>query len=364
MRVFFITRKWPPAVGGMEVYSVAMAEKLAQIADLRLRALPGRRDGRPPSLIALAGFLIGSLWAIARHGRGQDVILLGDLLLFPCALAARLAAPHSRVIVTLHGTDVAFGRRSGALPRLYRLYLGLVRLCGWAADEFVANSQATAALAREIGLPRVRVVPLGVRLPPSALTEAVEPVLLFTGRVTQRKGVNWFADHVLPLLDARYRLRVVGTVWDQAEGDRLRANPRVELVGPRFGAELDQERRRALAIVLPNVALGARDFVEGFGLAAVEGAAAGGIVLASALDGLIDAVADGETGFLLPSRDAEAWAERIHTLAGWSAAQRANFLAGARRVLAERYCWERVARETLALSRSDGAESPDPPRES
>lgn len=332
----------------MEIYSACMAEEIARLAELRLCALPGRADGHPPGPLRLALFLVQAAWALLWQGRRCDVILIGDLVLFPCAVLARVAAPRARVIQTLHGTDLAFGQREGVLAGLYRLYLGLVRRLAGCADDVVANSQATAALARRIGLRRVRVVPLGVRLPPETAAEPVGRHLLFVGRVTARKGVGWFAETVLPRLAPDIRLRVVGTVWDRAEGERLRRNPRVEMAGPMFGTELARERRRALAVILPNRRLAETDFVEGFGLAAVEAAAAGGVVLAAALDGLVDAVRDGETGFLLPSDRPEAWAAKISEIAAWPAARRQGFVAGLRPAVERHYAWDRVARETLA----------------
>jgi D-inositol-3-phosphate glycosyltransferase len=46
-------------------------------------------------------------------------------------------------------------------------------------------------------------------------------------------------------------------------------------------------------------------------MAAIEAAACGTPVLASAADGLRDAVQDGRTGFLVPHRDPSAWAARM-----------------------------------------------------
>ncbi|HEU4325427.1 MAG TPA: glycosyltransferase family 4 protein [Roseiflexaceae bacterium] len=61
--------------------------------------------------------------------------------------------------------------------------------------------------------------------------------------------------------------------------------------------------------VLPTAA-------EAFGIAAVEACAAGLPVVASAVGGLTDIVADGETGFLIPPGDTAALAARLTLLAG------------------------------------------------
>ncbi len=54
--------------------------------------------------------------------------------------------------------------------------------------------------------------------------------------------------------------------------------------------------------------------MEGFGLVTVEAAVRGTMVLAADIEGIRDAVIDGQTGFLLPSGRPEEWIERIRML--------------------------------------------------
>jgi glycosyltransferase involved in cell wall biosynthesis len=67
--------------------------------------------------------------------------------------------------------------------------------------------------------------------------------------------------------------------------------------------------RAADVVVMPNIATPDVVDVEGFGLAAVEAAALGGRLLASSIDGITDAVADGVTGTLVPPGDAASWVD-------------------------------------------------------
>ncbi len=39
--ILFITRKWPPAVGGMETYSVKLSQALQKLSTVEVMALPG-----------------------------------------------------------------------------------------------------------------------------------------------------------------------------------------------------------------------------------------------------------------------------------------------------------------------------------
>jgi glycosyltransferase involved in cell wall biosynthesis len=342
----------------MEKYCKEIVSELEKLCDLDLLALPGRFDGRPPSPWAFMRFVVHALWYLAVRGRHYDKILLGDLVLFPLAIWARSWALKAWVIQTVHGTDVAYGIRAGCKPSLYRVFLLVVRIFRGCVDAVVANSEATAAHCRRIGLMRVSVVQLGVRVPDSVPTEPVEDYILFVGRVARRKGVGWFAHNVLPLLPKHIRLKTVGTVWDHDERQVLDVSNRADLLGPVYGDELAQLRRRALAVIVPNVPCDGRDF-EGFGLVAVEATAEGGLVLAADLDGISEAVRDGETGFLLPPQNARAWAAKIEEVAGWSLETRRAFINRAREMIKEHYNWRRVAQETLGIvdvrKKNDGA---------
>ena len=50
LRVLFLTRKWAPAIGGMEVYSMELSEELSHKVNLTVRSLAGNKDGSPPGM--------------------------------------------------------------------------------------------------------------------------------------------------------------------------------------------------------------------------------------------------------------------------------------------------------------------------
>ena len=62
LRVLFLTRKWAPAIGGMEVYSMELSEELSNSVNLTVRALSGNKDGSPPGIARLIYFLFSSLF--------------------------------------------------------------------------------------------------------------------------------------------------------------------------------------------------------------------------------------------------------------------------------------------------------------
>lgn len=311
--------------------------------------LAGRENGQPPTLLALIWFFIREAFFLLRSRRQFDVIHFGDLVMFPLAWFNHRLGCACRQIISAHGTDIAYGLREGWQPRLYRRFLFWMGSNHAATDVVIANSRATATLCEERGLTNVVVVNLGVRLSEDRpRNKPPEDYILFVGRLVRRKGVSWFIREVLPKLPAELTLKVAGTVWDPDEGVVLQ-NPRVEFLGPVFGDDLSRLRHKALAVIMPNIPLWDGDFVEGFGLTALEAGADGAVLLASALDGIVDAVEDGVTGILVEAENQTAWVEAIDNVSSWSPDSRASFLNLARQRIGEYYNWRRVMLDTVAI---------------
>lgn len=355
LAVRFVTRKWPPAVGGMETYSKRLTDLLGAKCDLDVVALTGRADGSAPSPRQIVGFGIRSFFALAFARPPVDVTHVGDMASWPLGVAARLRSRRTQVVLSAHGTDVSYPARGGLKSRLYGAYLKLAhRLLPGAI--VLANSGVTAGAVRGFGFNDVRIVPLAADTCPIDPPPFPDPTLLFAGRLVKRKGLGWFVENVLPRVPEPLRLEVAGTVWTEAEARALQ-HPRVDFLGPLPQDELAGKYASALCVVVPNIDTGIGEF-EGFGLVATEAAASGAVVLASAIDGLCEALVDGETGFHLPAGDTDAWAAKIAEVAEWDPADRAAFLGTARAVSQSRYSWDRVADETFAAYPGSGTGTP------
>lgn len=342
--ILFVTRKWPPAVGGMETYSLKLSKALEDHAQVAVIALPGHPDGSPPSTAALIGFGIRAAAKILVTRAPRGTVHVADMASWPLALAARLRSRRWRIALSAHGTDVSYSLRGGVKGGFYGAYLRLGSLCLKPATV-IANSAATAECARRHGFRRVSVVPLATDMRPASPPGAPENFVLFAGRLIEQKGCAWFIRNVLPALPDGITLKVAGTVWSESEGDALR-HPRVDYIGPQRPDTMASLYARALCVVTPNIVLPNGEF-EGFGLVATEAAACGGVSLASACGGLREAIIDGVTGFLLPPGAPYAWVQKIVEISGWSRGARARFVARATQEAHVRYSWERVAGQTV-----------------
>lgn len=335
----------------METLSKSLADALSEIADLDLVCLPGRRDGRPPSTLRLLRFVFSSaLDSLRRRGRA-DVVVIGDFVLAYLAVLHRWLDRSSGIVVIVHGLDVLYASTPGFLPRLYALYVHVMtRLFRRMNIHVVANSDATAEVARSVGLRVTRVIPLAVDIPElerDHSTNRERDLVLFVGRLVPRKGACWFALEVLSRLEGT-RMIVVGPATDPEEARAVSALPGVEYLGSVSDEALAAVRRRAWIAVVPNQPVCGGD-IEGFGLTAAESAAAGCVVLGSDIDGLSDALSGG-VGALLASDDADAWVRQVSEVQNWTPQQHQAFAHNARLALSERNSWQSVAAAVLATA--------------
>ena len=226
----------------------------------------------PPTALALLLFPFTVIAAALRRSAPPRVIHLGDMALWPLGLLV-LVWPETALVISAHGTDVAYHRRGGVKGRLYGAYLRTgARLLG-GRMTVIANSRATRDVTAETGWRRIAVVPLASDFADTGATQAApSTTILFAGRLVKRKGLSWFVREVLPLLPDSLTLDVAGTVWDASEEAAL-ADPRVRFLGPLPQDELARRFAAALCVIVPNIAPENGEY-EGFGLVAPEAAAA------------------------------------------------------------------------------------------
>ncbi|WP_028046863.1 glycosyltransferase family 4 protein [Cellulomonas sp. URHE0023] len=341
-RVLFVTRKFPPSVGGMQTLAADVWRALED-GEARLVSHGGPNRSLPLFLVRA----VRTARRVARR-REVDVVLAGDVLMF---LVLRPFVRSVRLATMAMGKDVVWS--PGAYQWLVRRWLP-------DAHQVVAISQATAAAAVAAGVPadRVQVVRLGVEVPTvsdpqvsrrelrESLGVAPEAVVIATlGRLVRRKGVAWFIRDVLPALPADCIYVVAGDGEDRAGVVQARATiadpEKVRLLGRVDDAARELLMRGCDIFVQPNIPV-AGD-MEGFGLVAVEAAMRGALVVVADLEGLRDAVVDGQTGIVVTAQDADAWTRELDAL-----------VAGGRaRSLAQRYADE--ARDLFSRERM-GAE--------
>jgi phosphatidylinositol alpha-1,6-mannosyltransferase len=361
--ILFITRKYPPSVGGMEKLSYEMTQAVGKIIPSRVIAWRGPRWGWPLFMVLA---LFRGLWACLTLP--VRFIHVSDPVIAPLGLLlSRLT--RRRWGLNAHGLDILYPNP---------LYQTTVIPCIRRADVVVAISQASreACLSRGILPDRCVVIPVGLEVPlhepdvylaherlrvERGLELAHHHVLLTVGRLVPRKGVTWFLRDVLPSLahicpDVLYLIAGEGSARSAIREliRKGKMQERVALMSHVSDDTLADLYAAATLFVMPNVPVPGD--MEGFGIVAVEAASRGVPVVASRLEGIADAVSDGESGILLPPQDADAWVAAIGGLLSDEAA-RASLGAKAREFTQSRYRWDRLAREyvrAFGLQSADG----------
>ncbi|MBB5937168.1 glycosyltransferase [Streptomyces zagrosensis] len=230
---------------------------------------------------------------------------------------------------------------------------------GERCDRVIATCRDEVAELAEMGVPahRVTVVPCGVdtdRFAPwgrAADRGGCRQLLLQVGRLVPRKGAA-VSIAALPWLPDAELLIAGGPppelIDQEPEVRRLRALARAAGVGDRvrfLGGVPCEEVPPLLRAA--DVVLCPADY-EPFGIVPLEAMGCGTPVVASAVGGQLDTVADPGTGRLVPPSDPAALARATAALLENPAQRAACGAAGRRRVLT-RYGWGRVAASTEAV---------------
>jgi len=268
MRVLFVTRKYPPKIGGMESLSYGLTSGFPE---------PKTTIALGRSQAHLIWFLPYVIVRVALTAARYDVIHLGDAMLSVAGLVPRVLLKR-KVAVSVHGLDLTFR------PWLYQAYLKVFLH----ADVFIANSESTKRLAEARGLSPVRTILIGVpdryfgvvrgknRDAELARVAAGRVVLVTLGRLVRRKGAAWFVRHVLPQLPGVLYV-LIGVGPDQDEIVRAAREAGVSDALWLAGSVDDQRLLDLLGtadvFVMPNIAVAGN--VEGFGIVAIEAAASG-----------------------------------------------------------------------------------------
>ncbi|MDN4616152.1 glycosyltransferase family 4 protein [Leifsonia sp. F6_8S_P_1B] len=289
---------------GVTVHPLPMRRDPSPVADLRslfawLRLLRRLRPDVVSAGTPKAG-LLGTLAARLTRVKGRVYLLRGLRLETAQGLGRRLLTVLERLSVASAVTTVAVSRSLAA--RAVELRLGR-------PDRFVVLGDGSSNGVDVDAVERA--------LPDAAGREALRsslgldpdlPVIGFVGRLTEDKGVA-VLEAALRLLRSRgveAQLLLVGSAENESGGTSLDV-PGLPLT--RTGFVTDPERYYALMdlLCLPT-------FREGFPNVVLEAAAASVPTVTTDATGAVDSVVDGETGLIVPVRDAPALADALVAL--------------------------------------------------
>jgi glycosyltransferase involved in cell wall biosynthesis len=319
-RFLFITRNYPPKIGGLEAYSYNLIKEFERNHTVFKIVLTR-------SILHLLWFLPYSLplafFLIRKHRIGH--IHLCDGVLAPVGVVLKFFS-GARLSISIHGLDITYRNP------LYQL---LIPWCVARLDKIICVSQSTLQECRRRGVPirKCTVIPNGIHSDeiyrPNSKNDLRgklekrigaslqdKTILVTVGRLVKRKGVAWFVSHVMPRLDTSYCYLVVGNGPEYKRIKELctslELDRRVFLLG-----EVTKEERNLIfnasdIFIMPNITV-AGD-VEGFGIVAIEAGSCGLPVIATKTQGIWDAVLDGKTGMLVAEKDVAGFLSAIENI--------------------------------------------------
>ncbi|PJF27801.1 MAG: hypothetical protein CUN53_02690 [Phototrophicales bacterium] len=369
MRILLITSRYLPHIGGLETVVSQLAQHFkeqhqVEIITNRLpKSLPAHEviDGVP---VTRMHFLLPRFW----HLPGQGKQFLAACLLAPATLIAlwrairrfkpdviglHYASNHlsafvwaitslvkTSFVLSLHGSDVWIEAQRSPFDRwvFRRLVARAHAVTGCSASLL----QDAATLAPDI---RAKGIPIHNGVQRSAFINAAphdypRPYIAGVGRLDHRKGFDLLIEafaHIAPDFPD-YDLLIAGggsaQADLQAQIDHFQLAHRVKLIGVLRYPALASFYKSACVVVIPSRR-------EPFGIVALEALAAGAHIVATRVDGLVEALADAHVTWVMPETDSlesglrEALA-RITTDA-WRADSQHNIEASAH------FGWDKVA---------------------
>jgi glycosyltransferase involved in cell wall biosynthesis len=320
LRILFITRNYPPKVGGLEEYSYNLIREF-EAHEITCKITLSK------SIKHLIWFLpysfLKALYIIRKYS--IQSVHLCDGLLSPVGLLLKLLT-GAKITVTIHGLDITYDNP------FYQMFIPwcLSRLDGVVC---VSHSTRDECVRHIILCPNCTVIPNGIRPDQLYLQQSKNELrrrlenligisldnkrVLFTiGHLVKRKGVAWFVENVMPRLKGSYLYVVAGEGAErrtiQEIVDRYDLQDSVLLLG-----EVSDEDRKFIynasdIFIMPNITVPGD--VEGFGIVALEAGSCGLPVVASNIEGLRDAVINGKTGYLVGEGDVEGFVSRIRDM--------------------------------------------------
>jgi glycosyltransferase involved in cell wall biosynthesis len=325
--VIFLTYHFPPEIGGIQTRISKYVENLVKrgirvkvlvvghnpIAAARFQgsevvACPGGMTHFPRNAILVTRSVIRSKADVVHVFTGASTLLGVYALTLGRVMRAKC-------VVSFFGReDFVFPNFASGIP--FRLSTNL-------AGSIDVNSSATGASLPKKFKIKTHVLlgaaeePRSSGLAQEQLHQDEAAVLLFVGRLVERKGVDDLL-RAFAIIRPRFpqaRLSIVGDGPQRSKlvnlAEQLQLSDSVDFRGTRVGAELDQEYARCTAFVFPSKDVTIDIANEGLGLALIEASMHAKPLIGTRHGGIPEIVKQGENGILIPPGDPASLAEAM-----------------------------------------------------
>lgn len=328
MKILFLTRAYGQQAGGMERLSYEFIQAASQQPGVQTHVI-SHQGSRLTSPL----FNFTALPQVLAAAKQADVIHLGDPMLSLLGWLLKKFT-HKPVVITVHGLDIIYPNF------LYQLYLKLFFQSF--NLYFPTSNYVNDLLSSKFNIPysKFQILTPGVsdRFYDTNIKKdnGNQKILFTSGRLIKRKGHEWFICEVLPHLSENVEYVIAGQGPESKNLIPLQERNRVTLLGKISEAELQILYNTADAFIMPNIPVD--NDVEGFGLVLLEAALCNLPVFAANLEGIPDAIQNGQNGALLPPKNTQAW---VNALTGFLKNPPQDY--NSRDYTLEHFSWHQVA---------------------
>ncbi len=397
MKVLLLSNEYPPHIyGGAGIHVSYLSRELAKLCRVEVRCFgkqkvhektlkvrgfpPSRRKGSAPKPLKSVFDAVQRNNAFNMSRIDADIVHVHTWYTHFAGILAKLNYSIP-LVVTTHSLEPLRPWKREQLGGGYDFSCWVEKTALEMADAVVAVSEETRQdiLGHfQVSPEKIHIIHNGIdpkEYTPTRSPRAIEslgidlsrPYVLFVGRITRQKGIF----HLLNAIP--YLKEEIQVVFCASAAD----TPQILLEMEEHVAAVEKARGGIIWIkniidLQAKVALYSHAAVfccpsvyEPFGIINLEAMACETPVVASAVGGIKEAVADGETGILVPVKNGDSaqmkaesakafekdLARAINQLVDDKALRRRMGKAGRRRVL-KSFSWAHVARETHALYRS------------
>ncbi|MFO7806829.1 MAG: glycosyltransferase family 4 protein [Candidatus Moraniibacteriota bacterium] len=361
MKILFISHSYPPTVGGIEKQNYELSKELSKITKTKIIA---NRKGKIFLPFFIPWAFLKSFFLMTKY----DACLVGSGVLAPVARLLKFFHPKKKFFSVIHGLDITFSQKEGFLPKIYKKINieSLKKL-----DKLFAVGNATIEEALNAGIDGdiCKFIPNGVSeedLKEKHSRKELEElfgknlkgkkVILRLARFVPHKGTSWFIENVIPKLPSNVVMIAAGNrVAKNTAGDKddflnsekviveKNLQDRVRLMPSLPWSDVKILLNTVDLVVSPNIkVIGS---MEGFGINAIEAGMCERVVLASNLEGLKDAIKEGENGFLIESEQPDSWVKKINEVLERGEDHLKSVGRKSYEYVKENYSWEKIAKQ-------------------
>jgi glycosyltransferase involved in cell wall biosynthesis len=270
----------------------------------------------------------------------------------PGGVIAAAARPALPLVVSLHGSDVFVAERTSVARAAARRVFGRAGAVTACSDDLARRAIAIGADSH-----RMEVVPYGVdtgRFAPLTATSRrdtraragisdADALVVAAGRLVRKKGFEYLIDAMRDTAGAHLAIAGEGDL-DAELRERAQANgvsARVHFLGNVKQDQVAAWFAAADVVAIPSVRDDSGN-VDGLPNTVMEALASGTALVATPAGGIGSVVRDGESGRLVPERDATALARAITAMLR-DPAERARLGAAGRALVQTRFGWDGAA---------------------